>query len=122
MVWTEKDDRQLVELQRRIGNRWSILATFFPGRTQNQVKNRWYSTVSRRLQRAERGEPPDHKRGPKTGWRLRQINIDGLSPTLPNGFDDLFERDISLPFPTPTGQDGSPLLGSTEHSLFDSQF
>jgi hypothetical protein len=112
-----------VELRRQIGNRWSALAAFFPGRTQNQVKNRWYSTVSRRLQRVERGEPPDHKRGPKTGQPLRQIDVDALSPTLPGGFDELFERDISLPFATLVGQGGSPLFGgAAEHSLFDSQF
>jgi hypothetical protein len=122
-AWTEEDDGRLVELRRRIGNRWSALAAFFPGRTENQVKNRWYSTVSRRLQRAERGEPPDHKRGPKTGQRRRQIDVDGLSPTLPGGFDDLFERDIALPFQTVAGQGGSPLWGGeVEHSLFDSQF
>jgi hypothetical protein len=43
--WTAEEDEQLVQLQEKMGNHWSRIASAMKGRTDNQVKNKWYSTV-----------------------------------------------------------------------------
>jgi hypothetical protein len=46
--WTEEEDRAVVLRQAQFGNRWSKIATFLPGRTDNHVKNRFNSTLKRK--------------------------------------------------------------------------
>lgn len=46
--WTEEEDRMVVFLQGRYGNKWSIIAKSLDGRTDNHVKNRYNSTLRRK--------------------------------------------------------------------------
>jgi len=48
--WSPAEDELLVRLCREVGNRWSLIATHLPGRTEGQVKNRFYSYIKKRLQ------------------------------------------------------------------------
>ena len=45
--WTEEESKKLFKLYKEMGSRWSILATYFPSRNENQIKNRFYSTLRR---------------------------------------------------------------------------
>jgi len=47
--WKPEEDELLVKLCKEIGNRWSLIATHLPGRTEGQVKNRYYSYIKKRL-------------------------------------------------------------------------
>jgi hypothetical protein len=48
--WSPEEDERLVKLLKEVGNRWSLIATHLPGRTEGQVKNRFYSYIKKRLQ------------------------------------------------------------------------
>jgi hypothetical protein len=119
--WTVEEDAELIRLHKMMGNHWSQIAAVMNGKTDNQVKNRWYSTVSRRIGRMERGQDPDFKRGRKrmpVTDEARNICIDELSPLFGKGCDELFEKDLG-------GFEGGELEDrpmEIGNSLFDSQF
>lgn len=48
--WTEDEDSIIISMQEKIGNKWSKIAEVLPGRSDNQIKNRWNSTLKRRIQ------------------------------------------------------------------------
>lgn len=68
--WTNEEDQRLVQLHERLGNQWTLIATYFEGRTDNCVKNRWNSSLKRRIERIANGEPEFKKRGRKPKARL----------------------------------------------------
>ena len=45
--WTISEDVSILEYQANIGNKWSKIAKFLPGRTENQVKNRFKGLLIR---------------------------------------------------------------------------
>jgi hypothetical protein len=47
--WSQAEDELLMSLCRQIGHKWSKIATYLPGRTEGQVKNRFYSHIKKRM-------------------------------------------------------------------------
>jgi hypothetical protein len=52
--WTDDEEAVLVALRQIHGNRWANISKALPGRSDNDVKNHWYSTVKRKF--AQHGE------------------------------------------------------------------
>lgn len=50
-VWTEEEDRVLIEGHAEIGNKWAEIAKRLPGRTENSIKNHWNATKRRQVSR-----------------------------------------------------------------------
>lgn len=46
--WTAEEDHQLMLLHEQYGNSWSKIAAHMPSRADNMIKNRWYSTISKK--------------------------------------------------------------------------
>ncbi|GLJ44069.1 hypothetical protein SUGI_0919120 [Cryptomeria japonica] len=46
---SQDEEELIIRLQKLLGNRWSLIAGRIPGRTDNEVKNYWYSRLKHRV-------------------------------------------------------------------------
>ncbi|KAG6511875.1 MYB-like transcription factor ODO1 [Zingiber officinale] len=46
---SEAEERLVVDLHARLGNRWSKIAAMLPGRTDNEIKNLWNTHIKKKL-------------------------------------------------------------------------
>jgi myb proto-oncogene protein len=60
--FSAEEERVVIDLQAQIGNKWARIATYLPGRTDNDVKNFW-STRQKRLARLLRAPVPRRRPG-----------------------------------------------------------
>jgi len=56
--WSSEEDQILVDAQRKLGNTWTTITELLPGRTANNIKNRWYSHFYPKEKTACSSTPP----------------------------------------------------------------
>ena len=94
--WTLEEDLLIIKLYREHNARWSEMAKFVPGRTDNQIKNRYNSNLKKRfmdkefVQMIEAQEKSasnkDNGGSEKTSSQDEQ-SVDDNSVTFENGYE-----------------------------------
>ena len=88
-TWGEKEEKLLFELYLKFGSKWAKIKKFFEGRTENQIKNRFFSTLRKSATETKRKEG-------RGGW-VRSEKMDDLLKYLPIVIDKLKADINSLP-------------------------
>ncbi|GAB4835014.1 hypothetical protein Ancab_033281 [Ancistrocladus abbreviatus] len=70
--FTAEEERMVIDLQARLGNKWATIASYLQGRTDNDVKNFW-STRQKRLARILQSSSQPNK----------SLKCRGQSPVVP---------------------------------------
>jgi Myb-like DNA-binding protein FlbD len=47
--WSLEDNKKLFDLHQKFGNKWKVISEYFPGRTDNIIKNQFFSLVRKGL-------------------------------------------------------------------------
>ncbi|KAL4360821.1 hypothetical protein GQ457_04G021500 [Hibiscus cannabinus] len=113
--FTDEEDQLIIKLHSLLGNKWSIIATRLPGRTDNEIKNHWNTQIKRKL--LSRGiDPLTH--GPiHAQAAIHSIELDRVSSTavLREKHQELnLELQISLPS---THLDSPPTLQKIDRQV-----
>ncbi|KAL4569063.1 hypothetical protein LXL04_024690 [Taraxacum kok-saghyz] len=58
--FTKEDDDMIVTLHKHLGNKWTAIAAKLPGRSDNEIKNRWNSHLKKRVQDDKTESENDH--------------------------------------------------------------
>lgn len=75
-AWTYEEDEKIFKFHLEYGSKWSQIARNIPGRSDNAIKNRWNSSISKRIEKGPDGKsilkPDTSKRSHKSS--KAQIN------------------------------------------------
>jgi hypothetical protein len=94
--WTEEEDALLAQKVRDLGSHWSVIAKCFDGRSENNVKNRWYAFVRARQADYPSPEPaPKRQPFPSIASLLHSV----CEPAIPGGANCNSRIDPSAFFP-----------------------
>ncbi|CAG9313324.1 unnamed protein product [Blepharisma stoltei] len=59
--WTFDEEKIIFDYQRANGNKWSELTNLLPGRSDNAIKNHFYSTIRKNLRRFNKRKPSSER-------------------------------------------------------------
>lgn len=67
MKFSVDEERVVIELQAEFGNKWARIATYLPGRTDNDVKNFWSSRQKRLARILQTPQVPKSQKNNREG-------------------------------------------------------
>jgi hypothetical protein len=74
-AWTLKEDSIVFNLYFEIGPKWAMIAQCLPGRSDNSIKNRWNSSISKRIEKKLENKKYEEKETRKQKKRKNQFKV-----------------------------------------------
>ncbi|XP_044472473.1 transcription factor MYB1-like [Mangifera indica] len=62
---SQEEEDLIIRLHKLLGNRWSLIAGRLPGRTDNEIKNYWNTTLGKKVRGEKQNQPADERKNIK---------------------------------------------------------
>ncbi|VVA22806.1 PREDICTED: mRNAion factor [Prunus dulcis] len=88
-VFSPEEERRILELHSKYGNKWARMASQLPGRTDNEIKNYWNTRIKRRQRQCLPLYPQDIKQSHSQATSLTIPSLTPLTTTIQNPFQSI---------------------------------
>lgn len=73
--WSKEEDDLLLKLYKENGSKWSIIQGYFPKRSSNSVKNRWYYFLRKKYEEEENRKKNEEEKNKETNEKNEKENV-----------------------------------------------
>ncbi|KAK8924061.1 Transcription factor MYB46 [Platanthera zijinensis] len=116
-----QEEDLIIHLHSVLGNRWSQIAARLPGRTDNEIKNFWNSTIKKRLRNSssQPAPPPLEHQSPSDSNKELQI-IEELMTARMNSSSSSSSSSMQPNLSMSAHYNSFPFVGDHEHIYYSS--
>ncbi|KAA8524639.1 hypothetical protein F0562_011062 [Nyssa sinensis] len=107
-AFSPEEERLIIELHAKLGNKWARMASQLPGRTDNEIKNYWNTRLKRRQRAGLPIYPPDIEQN-----QHQQEQPNSSTSSLSSLFSSSSTQCSKLNFSTPSLSPFDPINFST---------